>query len=161
MKKLKLFIIYFPVILIACQVLVNIFSFINFEIYVKYGFILNTLFGVNFLFALFLLSFTYWFKFCAVSRYSAWAEILFAINYLVVQQDNLYNILFQIIVGLMALILTSRYFMKKFPLCSLALVWQFLKSVTKKRSCSKGMELWEKKIYHKIESNYRYARSKT
>jgi hypothetical protein len=112
------------------------------------------MFGVNILFAIFLLSFTYWFKFCTVSRFAAWAEVMFAVNYIIVQQDNLYNILFQIIVGALALMLTFKYFIDRFPLCSVALVWRFIKSVLEKRSCSKGMDLWEQKTYHKIQMKY-------
>lgn len=139
-------------ILIACQVAVNLLSFISFNTYVKYGLYLNTFFGTNALFALFLLAFTYWFRFCAVSRYAAWAEVLFALNYLIVQEDNLYNILFQVIVGVLALMLTGRYFIKRFPLCSVALIWQFFRSVGKTKSCSSGLELWERHTYHTIKS---------
>ncbi len=151
-KQIKLFIIYFPVVLVSCQVLVNLFSFVSFDLYVKAGFVLNTLFGVNALFALFLLAFTYRFKFCAVSRYAAWAEVLFAFNYLIIQEDNLYNIMFQVIVGSIALLLTFRYFVKRFPLCSLALVWRFIRSVGETKSCKRGMDLWEKRTYNTIKS---------
>lgn len=153
-RKFKIFIIYFPIILVSCQIIVNLLSFIIPKWYNQAGFVLNTLFGVNLLFAVFLLSFTYWFKFCAVSMYSAWAEILFAANYLIIQEDNLYNILFQVIVGIIALLLTFRYFIKRFPLCSLALIWRFFKSVGKTGSCSKGLEMWEKNTYHTIKAHH-------
>lgn len=153
-KKIKIFIIYFPVILISCQVLVNLLSFISYSTYIKYGLVLNTFFGTNALFSLFLLAFTYWFKFCAVSRYAAWAEVLFAANYLIVQQDNLYNILFQVIVGIISLILTFRYFVRRSPLCSVALVWSFIKSVTQAKSCKRGMDVWEEKTYLTIQKKY-------
>lgn len=151
MRKIKLFVIYFPVILVTCQVIVNLLYFISFDTYMKVGFFLNLMFGVNIMFAVFLLCFTYWFKFCSVSRYAAWAEILFAANYIIIQQDNLYNILFQIIVGVLALILTFKYFITKFPLCSVALVVRFIKSVTVTKSCSKGLDLWERKTYQTIQ----------
>jgi len=153
-KKLKLFVIYFPVVLVSCQVLVNLLSFVSYETYVSAGFYLNHLFGVNVLIAMFLVAFTHWFKFCAISRYSAWAEVAFAVNFLIVQQDNLYNILFQVIVGTGALLLTFRYFVIRYPLCSIALVWRFLRSVTEEKSCRRGMDLWEQKTYRKIENHY-------
>jgi len=153
-KRIKLFIIYFPVILVACQVLVNLMSIVWSDGYTRYGFVLNTLFGVNFLFAAFLLAFTYWFRFCSVSRYAAWAENMFALNYLIVQQDNLYNIMFQLIVGIGALILTFRYFIIRFPLCKIALLWRFIGSVFITGSCSRGLEMWEQKTYHKIQTQY-------
>lgn len=155
MKKIgKLFIIYLPVILVLCQVIVNLVSFVFPEWYIREGFYLNTFFGTNVLFAVFLLAFTYWFKFCAVSRYSAWAEVLFAVNYLIVQQDNLYNIMFQVIVGSIALLLTIRYLVRRFPLCSVALVIRFIHSVFEKKSCSKGLERWEKRTYHIIQTSH-------
>jgi hypothetical protein len=155
MKKIKLFVIYFPVILIIFQVAINVLSFIAPGFYMQNGFVLNTFFGVNLLFALFLLAFTYWFNFCSVSRYAAWAEVLFAINYLIVQQDNLYNIMFQIIIGVLAIILTFKYYIKKFPLCSVALITRFLKSfVNSKGDCQKAADMWEQKTYNKIQSNY-------
>lgn len=153
-KRLKIFIIYLPVILVSAQVAVNLLSFVWPEGYTASGFYLNTFFGTNILFALFLVAFTHWFKFCAVSRYAAWGELAFGLNYMIVQEDNLYNILFQVIVGVIVLLLTFREFVKRFPLCSVALVWDFFKSVTAKRSCSKGMELWENKTYHKISSHH-------
>ena len=153
-RKLKIFIIYFPVILVSCQVMVNLLYFIDFNSYMRWGLILNIFFGVNMLFSWFLLAFTYWFRFCEVSRYAAWAEVFFGINYLCIQQDNLYNIMFQVIVGVVALLLTFRYFIKRYPLCSLALVWRFFKSVGKTRSCSKGLDMWERNTYHTIKTHY-------
>lgn len=158
-KKIKIFIVYFPVILVSCQVLVNLLSFVWYDGYVAAGFYLNNFFGTNMLFAAFLLGFTYWFKFCAVSRATAWAELLFGIFFMIVQEDNLYNILFQVIVGVAALILTFRYFIHKFPLCSLALVWRFFGSVTKTKSCSKGLELWERKTYLTIKMQHNENRA--
>lgn len=159
MKKAKLFIIYFPVILVSCQVVVNLFSFVWYDGYIRAGFYLNTFFGTNVLFAVFLLAFTYWFRFCAVSRYSAWAEILFAVNYMIVQQDNLYNILFQVIVGAIALLLTVHYFVRRFPLCSVALILRFIRTVTEKRSFSRGLDMWDKRTYHFIQNRHNESRA--
>lgn len=153
-RYIKLFVIYFPVILVTCQVAVNLMYFFAYTAYIKSGFILNTLFGVNFLFAGFLVAFTYWFRFCAVSRYAAWAEALFAINYLIVQQDNLYNILFQVIVGSLSILLTFRFFVNRFPLCKVALLWSFISSAIEKGSWSAGIELWEQRTYQKIQRSH-------
>lgn len=153
-KYLKIFIIYLPVILVSGQVLANLMSFVWPEGYADSAFYLNHFLGCNMLFAIFLVAFTHWFRFCAVSRYAAWAELAFGIFFMIVHEDNIYNIMFQIIVGTAALLLTFRHFVKQFPLCSVALVWDFFKSVTKKRSCSKGLELWENKTYHKISARH-------
>jgi len=146
--------VYFPIVLVLCQVLSNLLSFVWWDGYIAAAFYLNHFLGVNVLFAFFMLAFTYWFKFCAVSRFSAWAEVLFAINFLIVQEDNLYNIMFQVIVGTLALLLTLRYFVNRFPLCSIALIWTFLISVAKKQSCSKGLDLWENRTYQTIKSQH-------
>ena len=52
-KKIKLFVIYFPIILVAAQVAANIMYFVNPEWYFKNGFYLNTFVGTNVLFAVF------------------------------------------------------------------------------------------------------------
>lgn len=150
-RYINIFVIYFPVILVTCQVSVNLMYFFAYNTYIKAGFILNTLFGVNMLFAGFLLAFTYWFKFCAISRYAAWAEVLFAVNYIIVHQDNLYNILLQVIIGTLSILLTFRFFIHRFPLCKVALIWSFISSAIERGSCSAGVELWEQRTYQKIQ----------
>lgn len=145
-KHLKLFVIYFPVILVGAQVLVNLMSFLFPGAYAATGFYLNTFFGTNMLFALFLLVFTFMFKFCEVSRWAAVAEVLFGLNYLIVQQDNLYNIMFQVIVGTLAIIATFWHYVKRFPLCNVSYVVGFLGRVVKSGSCEKGAEQWRRDI---------------
>src|SRR5678815_1485440 len=80
-KKVKLFIVYFPVLLISCQVLVDLLAIINQPLYLKWGFYLNTFFGTNVLFAVFLLAFTLMFRFCRISVWAAVAECAFALYY--------------------------------------------------------------------------------
>ena len=152
-RHLKLFIIYFPVVLVSCQVLMNLLSFVMPKAYYAAGFYLNTFFGTNVLFAIFLLCFTLMFRFCDVSRWSAIAEVLFAANYLIVKADNLYNILFQVIVGVIAILLTFRHYINKFPLCRMSLVWRFLTSVSTK-GCEKGLEHYDKHINSIILKTY-------
>ena len=144
MRKGKLFIIYFPVILIVCQVLVNLLYFADQPLYLQLGFYLNTFFGTNVLFAILLVTYTQMWNFCAVSRWAAIAELFFAVNYMIVKQDNMYNIMFQVIVGTIAIGLTFRHYIKKFPLCRLGLFVRFIHDVTTKGSCKKGIEKWER-----------------
>ena len=150
-----MFIICFPVLLVALQVIVNLWALIDREAYNSVGFYLNTFIGTNILFAFFLLAFTLSFNFCAVSRWSAIAELLFGLNYLIVQEDNLYNILFQVIVGGVSLILTYRFFMKKFPLCRVSLVHKFFSAVLLTGSCAKGLDKWEKEVHSQIQKMHR------
>lgn len=145
-KAAKIFIVYFPVILVGFQVLLNLMSFVFPQAYMDSGFYLDLMFGTNFLFAFFLIVLTFGFKFCIISRAAAIAECLFALNYAIVKVDNLYNILFQVIVGTIALAVTFLQYKKKFPLCRFSLLTSFLWSVIKKRSCTKGLEHWDSKI---------------
>lgn len=145
-KPIKIFIIYFPVVLVSLQVLVNIFALIDRGSYNAVGFYLNTFLGTNVLFSFFMLAFTFSFRFCAVSRWAAIAEVLFGLNYLIIQQDNLYNIIFQIIVGLISLWLTYRYFTIKFPLCRISLLHKFFSYTILTGSCAKGLESWEQDV---------------
>lgn len=137
---------YFPVILIVGQILANCLWFLDRGIYYEYGFYLGLVFGTNLFFALFLVSFTHLLRFCYVSRACAWAQLAYAVNYLVVQQDNIYNIWFQIGVGVLALIWTFWNYIKKFPLCRLSLFIGFIVNVIKQGSCKKGLENWERDI---------------
>ena len=106
----RLAIVYFPVLLVTLQVAANLLFLAEPELYYSIGFYLNTFLGTNVLFALFLVLFTFSFGFCKISRSAAVVECLFGVNYLVVQEDNLYNILFQIIAGTAAIFLTIVHF---------------------------------------------------
>lgn len=152
-RKIKLFVIYFPVILVACQVSVNILYFISPEWYFASGFYLNTFFGTNVLFAVFLVIFTMLFRFCAISRWSAFAELLFALYYLVIQKDDVYNIVFQISSGGFAIVITCIHYVKKFPFCRLSLLISFFSSIFSTGSCADAMRDWDSKIEHKIDKH--------
>lgn len=158
MRKAKIFIIYFPIILVSCQILLNIFGTVWYDTYIRIGFYFNLMFGTNILFATFLLIFTYLYKFCSISRYSAIAEMLFAINYAVVQSDSLYNITFQITVGVLALILTFKAYIKKFPMCTMSLVHKFFESILITGSCAKAVERFDMEIRFETEKKIRNDR---
>lgn len=145
-KGVKLFVIYFPVILVLLQVLGNTLYFIAPDIYYSTAFYLNLFLGTNFIVAFFLLAFTFMFRFCAISRWAAGAECLMAIMYLVIQKDNVYNISIQIAVGVCGLIGSFFHYINKFPLCRLSLLTGFIGSVIKKGSCQKGLEDWERNV---------------
>lgn len=108
-QTIKQYLAYFPIILVALQVAANSMFLLMPDLYYQSGFYLNLLLGTNGLFAIFLVLFTFRFRFCRLSRWAAVAECLFALNYAIVKEDSLYNILFQIIVGSIALLLTVKY----------------------------------------------------
>lgn len=147
MKRVNhIFIAYFPILLVAGQVFVNLLSFVFPKAYIDMGFYLNWAFGTNGLYALCLLSTTFTFRLCKISRAAAIAECAFALLWVVRPTDDRYNILFQIIVGLTALAFTFRNYMDKFPLCRMSLLVSFINSVVKKRSCEKGLNDWDTKV---------------
>ena len=146
MKRVKLFIVYFPVTLVMLQVLANGLYFIAPEVYNVSGFYLNTFLGTNILFAVFLVAFTFTFRFCSVSKWAALAELAFGLFYLIRQKDDVYNVGIQIIVGVIALIATFWHYIKKFPLCKMSLVAGLLGSVAKTGSCKKGLEQWDRNV---------------
>lgn len=145
-KTVKIFVIYFPVALVLLQTVCNLFYFIYPKVYFEAAFYLNLFLGTNFMFAFFLLAFTFMFKFCAISRWAAVAECLMAVFYLVVQKDDVYNVSFQIGVGVVALIATFWHYVKKFPLCRFSLFTGFVASVVKKGDCKKGLEDWDRNV---------------
>lgn len=53
-----------------------------------------------------MVSLTYQFKFCAVSRWAALAQVIFCVAYLAIPNDEMYNLAIQVIIGIAALILT-------------------------------------------------------
>lgn len=154
MKWLKKFLIYFPVILVSLQVVVNLYAIFDHASYVAWGFYLNTFLGTNVFFALFLIVFTFSFPFCSISRCAAVCELLFAVNYLIVQQDNLYNILFQITVGTVSLVLTYNHFRAKFPLCKVSMVHNFFGYVILTGSCNKALAKCERDLETTVKEMY-------
>jgi hypothetical protein len=119
------------------------------------AFYLNTFFGTNVYFAVFLLAFTLRMKFCFVSRAAAIAELLFALFYMITKKDDIYNILFQLTVGSIAIAWTFRIYIKKFPLCKLSLMATFFSSLfTAKGDCKEGVEKWEKALHNKVAKQY-------
>lgn len=145
MRTVKLFVIYFPVALVMLQVIGNSLYFISPGIYFTSSFYLNLFLGTNFLFAFFLLAFTFMFRFCAVSRWAAVAECVYAVMYLIIQQDTVYNIAIQIVVGLLALVATFWHYVRKFPGCNFSVGLRFFGDVIRKGSCEKGLQHFDMK----------------
>lgn len=154
MRKAKLFVIYFPVVLVALQVAANLLYFVQPDWYMKLGFYLNTFLGTNVLFSVFILIFTFMFRFCAVSRWAAVAECMFAFFYLVIQRDDVYNIIFQVGVGTLALIATFWHYIRKFPGCNFSAGISFISDVIRHRDCKKGLDHWDHKVRKSVLNSH-------
>lgn len=156
-KKIKLFIVYFPVILVASQVLGNSIYFISVNSYNNLSVYLNTFLGTNLLFSFFLVCFTFMFKFCSISKWAALAEFSFGVFYLLIQRDDVYNILYQMIVGSVAIVITFTSYMKKFPLCTMSLLFSFLGSIfSSKGNCEKAIDLFSENLNKKVANHHDY-----
>lgn len=155
-KKFRLYAIWLPVIIVAFQVLVNLLYLLpdTRPLYYKAAFYLNLFFGTNILYSFGLVAMAFGFSLCSWTKWAAIAELLFAINYTVVQSDNLYNILFQVIVGTIALIATFRSFVKKFPSCRFSLLAAFLVgTITHWGNFKKGYEILERNLNRTIHDH--------
>lgn len=147
----KIVIAYFPILLTFFQLLINLIYFINKDFYVDYSFYFSNMFGQSLIFSLFLVLYTYFFKFCSILRITAITQLIICILYLIIQNDNIYNILFQIIVAVLSLLMTVYYYVKKYPKCRISLyikakkyslyLWNiFLKALTNTGfDCEKGL----------------------
>jgi hypothetical protein len=153
-KVVRFTIVYFIVGLVLLQVLLNLFSVLFPGQYGGMSFYLNLFLGINMFTAGFFVLFTFYFKFCAISRWAAIAEFLFCLVYLFIKEDNAYNIWFQIIAGTVALIATLIDYSKRFPLCRIGLTTNFLKHFFTTCSCSKAIERWEKRTTTLINKKY-------
>ena len=153
-NKAKLFLAYFPVIFLGCQMAANVLYFVAPEIYITKGLLLNALFGGSLLFAIFLVCFTFIFRFCEVSRWAAIAELIFGIMALFMK-DDVYNISLQLGIGLFAMIATFRHYIKKFPLCTMSLFFSFIGSVfSAKGNCEKAIDLFSTKLTDTVAKNH-------
>ena len=126
--KFKIIVAYFPIIYTFLQLFVNIIYFINKEFYIENAFYFQNTLGTSLIFSLFLVFYTFFFKFCNISRITSISQLLMSVVYLVIQVDDIYNIIFQILVMVISLLLTTYLYIKKFPTCrlSLSILFSFL-----------------------------------
>ncbi len=113
MKKVLTFIVaYSFVIITIVQLLVNILAILNPNFYYKNMFIISNLVGFSFAYLIPMVSVAFLLKFCKVSRICAVAQIILSLLWLIIQEDNIYNITAQIIIGGLALLFTLKQITK-------------------------------------------------
>ncbi len=139
----KIFIKYFSIILLSLQVIADLIWVFSPVFYDNIKFYLDVITGTNFFVSLYFVVFIQLYKFCSISKYAAIAEVLFAIAYMVIQEDNIYNIVFQIIIGVLALLITFKKYVKKFPMCTISLVSKFFKNLMVSSSCTEAIKRFE------------------
>ncbi len=136
----KLYMAYFPFVLVCCQFIINCLFLLGLDnqTFLYYA---NALFGTNFFFAVFLVCYTQFFYFCRISKWAAFVEVLLAIDVIVVRNDNIYNLVFQTIILIAAIMLTLLQYSKVFPTCLMSLHTMFIRKVIKNKfDCVKSLE---------------------
>lgn len=150
----KIYMAYFPFVLVCIQFLINV-AFLLGMTNDRVLFYANTFFGTNFFFAVFLVCYTNFFHFCRIYRWASYAELALAIDVIVVQDDSVYNIVFQCIIIACALILTALSYSKLFPTCMMSMVTIFIKKVLKNKfHCEKALEDFKENRYKVHRSKY-------
>lgn len=107
MKRIaKILIVNFPILIVAGQVAANIVYLIDADFYSRQSFYFSGAFGLNWVTAAFMIAFTFYFRFCSISRVCAVAEGLFSIGDFFIRDNEFYNIFLQVLGGGLALLIT-------------------------------------------------------
>ena len=106
-KKILTYIVaYSFVIITSVQLCVNLLFILAPEFYIRNSFYLSQIGGLSIVYLLPMLAVAFLFKFCIPSRICAVAQVVLTALWLIIQEDNVYNITAQITIGILALILT-------------------------------------------------------
>lgn len=162
MKRLStIFIAYAPILLLVTQIVFNLLYWLNPSLYVNLYFYLGWGVGGSMFLSALLVAITERFRFCEVSKWAARAQVAFSLIYFFIRQDNIYNISLQIVIGLVAIIITMVKYKERFPFCRLSLFLNFMRNIFKERSCEKGLEAHERQVKNLIlKKHYRHENSK-
>ena len=113
MKKVLTFIVaYSFVIITSMQLFVNLIFIFNKEFYYKYWFYFSQIAGLSIVYLIPMLAVVFLLKFCTPSRICAIGQLILSILWLVIQEDNIYNITAQITIGTVALLFTIKKLLK-------------------------------------------------
>ena len=138
---------YFPIALTSAQLIINIMLMFNY-INLSYLFYLNTFFGVNVFFAVFLVLYTRFFSFCIVSRAAAYSELILAIDVLFINSEHIYNLIFQSIILFIGVSTSLYYYIRKYPTCLISMQARFIRLAFKNGfHCEKTLIEMQKKSY--------------
>jgi hypothetical protein len=90
------------------QLFVNLLFVFQKEFYLKYSFYFANTTGTSLIYILLLNCVVFLLPYCKASRICAVAQIIMSILWLIIQEDNIYNITSQIIIGVLALLFTLK-----------------------------------------------------
>ena len=144
----------------------NILSLISYEFYSNNFFWISCFFGSTLISSVQNIAMVHLFKFCEISKYASYAILIFLpvyiIDFLIFGTESIANILFQLIIGLVALFLTLLAYIKKYPNCTITnyirakqyslSIWNcFIRSLAKNNfQCETALEEYkhQRKNYH-------------
>ena len=157
----KVYLAYSPVINILAIIIVDIISLVNYEFYYNYYVYISIAVGMSVLNALDKRAMIRLFSFCDISRYSVYTLIsfipIFIIDYWIFGYESKNNRILQIVIGVVALVLTVKAYIKKYPNCTMTnyikakqyslSIWNcFLKSLAKNNfQCENALEDYKQK----------------
>ena len=168
-KFYKLYLAYSPIVILSGIIIADIISLISFEFYSKYYTWICILVGMSFLNALQSIALIKVFNFCSVSKYAAYSILLFiptfVIDYLIFGYETKGYRILQILIGVVALFLTLKAYIKKYPNCTMTnyirakqyslQIWNcFIRSLAKNNfQCEVALEDYkeQRKKYHTHE----------
>lgn len=107
-KVLTILVAYSFVYITSLQLFVNILFVFKKDFYLKYAFYFTQISGLSISYLLPMVAVAFLLKFCKVSRICAIAQIIMSVLWLIIQEDNIYNITSQIIIGVLALLFTLK-----------------------------------------------------
>jgi hypothetical protein len=108
-KKILTFIVaYSFVIITSVQLFVNLVFILAPEFYMRNSFYFSQVGGLSVSYLLPMLAVAFLFKFCTISRVCAVAQVILTVLWLVIQEDNVYNITAQITIGIFALLFSIK-----------------------------------------------------
>jgi hypothetical protein len=113
-KRVLTFIVaYCFVIITAMQLFVNLLFVLAPDFYIRNAFYITQIGGFLISYLIPMVSVAFLFKFCEVSRVCAVAQVILTILWVVIKEDNTFNITAQIIICVMALLFTFKKIITK------------------------------------------------
>lgn len=111
-KVLKFIVAYSFVIITFVQLFINFIFIFNKEFYLKYSFYFSNTIGSGLIYIILLNCVVFLLPYCPPSRICGIAQLILAILWLIIQEDNIYNITAQITISTIALIMTFKKLLK-------------------------------------------------
>jgi hypothetical protein len=111
-KILTIIVAYSFVIITSVQLVVNLIFVFAPEFYLRNGFYFSNFGGLSVTYLIPMVSVAFLLKYCAPSRICAIGQVIMTILWLIIKEDNIYNITAQIFIALMCLFFPMKFIKK-------------------------------------------------